>query len=345
MRLQTMLVLTVLASGASTMTATAETHMIGLYNTSFVPSVVDAQPGDTIRWEYVTGYPHTATSGANCTPDGLFDSGSLNSPGDFFEWIVPDDAASQVPFFCDPHCISGMEGVINVVGNMEIGLVDISDIYEVIFSHNEETGYSSISIAGNSMGTYAIGVEISGADIPVDINAWAGVNSLYDLDQDQSTSLSGNQTISLGHGNKYIFSGSNPGFTLSWPDEPNTSEGLASLGCGDCSVHMAGDGFSIRAVSGTVSFNGPGELAMTRIGEGVTSSTMSLPPNGEEGTVSIPDTGGAVILNEVGGPAWLLINTNSGGGGNDCPEDIDNSGRVDVGDLLAVIAAWGTICP
>ena len=334
-----------LASGASTLTATADIHVIELYSTSFVPAEVVARAGDTIRWEYVTGYPHTATSGVDCTPDGLFASGSLNSPGDFFEWVVPDGAASQVPFFCEPHCNNGMEGVINVVGNMEIGLVDISDLYEVVFFHDEETGYSSISLAGKGEGTYAIGVEISGNDVPVDINAWAGVNSLYNIDQDQSTSLSGNQTIQLSDGNRYMFSGSNPGFTLSWPDEPSSDEGVASLGCGDCSVHMAGDGFSIRTVSGTVSFNGPAELPMTRIGEGVTSSVLTLPPNGEEGTVSIPVTGGAVILSEVGGPAWLLVNTSSGGDGNDCPEDIDNSGRVDVGDLLAVIAAWGTVCP
>ena len=44
--------------------------------------------------------------------------------------------------------------------------------------------------------------------------------------------------------------------------------------------------------------------------------------------------------------AWLLVG--SGGGGDKpggCPEDIDGSGTVDVGDLLAVIAAWGSICP
>jgi hypothetical protein len=28
-----------------------------------------------------------------------------------------------------------------------------------------------------------------------------------------------------------------------------------------------------------------------------------------------------------------------------CPEDIDGSGQVDVGDLLAVIAAWGSNDP
>ena len=48
----------------------AETYVVEAYTMTFVPDVVNVQPGDVIRWEYVTGYPHDVTSGTKCMDDG-----------------------------------------------------------------------------------------------------------------------------------------------------------------------------------------------------------------------------------------------------------------------------------
>ena len=106
--ISTLLLTPIFAAGAL-----AETHAVYAYSTWFSPSEITVVPGDTIRWEYVTGYPHTVTSGMPCVADGLFD-GDLNGSGDVFEWVVPDDVPASIPYFCDPHCKMGMTAQINV---------------------------------------------------------------------------------------------------------------------------------------------------------------------------------------------------------------------------------------
>ncbi len=81
---------------------------------TFNPPSVNANPGDVIRFVR-TGGSHTATSGSNCSPDGLFDA-PLNLANPVFLWTVPQSAAgTTVAYYCNPHCFSGMDGVI-VVG-------------------------------------------------------------------------------------------------------------------------------------------------------------------------------------------------------------------------------------
>ena len=80
----------------------ADTYVVEAHSMTFVPDVVSVQPGDVIRWEYVTGYPHDVTSGMKCSHDGyLF----LDIPTvGYVEWTVPEDAPSEIPYFCDLHC-------------------------------------------------------------------------------------------------------------------------------------------------------------------------------------------------------------------------------------------------
>jgi plastocyanin len=94
-------------------TAFAETHTVFANDISFSPDAIDVAPGDTIVWQYNSGYPHTVTSGVACTADGLF-NGELQNGGDTFTWEVPLDASGDIPYFCEPHCQAGMTGVIGV---------------------------------------------------------------------------------------------------------------------------------------------------------------------------------------------------------------------------------------
>ncbi|MGY8753736.1 MAG: cupredoxin domain-containing protein, partial [Phycisphaerales bacterium] len=54
---------------ATNSVALSDTIIVEAHSTSFVPDVVTVQPGDVIRWEYVTGYPHDVTSGMKCSHD------------------------------------------------------------------------------------------------------------------------------------------------------------------------------------------------------------------------------------------------------------------------------------
>jgi len=83
--------------------------------TSFIPSSVTAQVGDTVRWVRSSG-SHTLTSGVGCGGEwGLLFDGFINSSYPIFEWIVPASVAgTTVPYFCIPHCLIGMIGEIVV---------------------------------------------------------------------------------------------------------------------------------------------------------------------------------------------------------------------------------------
>jgi glucose/arabinose dehydrogenase len=80
----------------------------------FDPPIVTIKPGDTVRWTNQGSMIHTSTSGQNCTPDGLWNSGFL-APGASFSRVF--DEPGTFPYICDiaSHCeVNGMEGAIVV---------------------------------------------------------------------------------------------------------------------------------------------------------------------------------------------------------------------------------------
>jgi len=92
--------------------AATHTVMVGTAGTNFDPVNVDVAPGDTIEWVHVSG-SHTVTSGTPCTADGRFNQ-TLPSGGSV-NYVVPmAEPDGVIPYFCIPHCASGMTGTITV---------------------------------------------------------------------------------------------------------------------------------------------------------------------------------------------------------------------------------------
>jgi plastocyanin len=99
----------------------AKVWTVDVADFSFSPSNLTVMAGDTVRWEWISG-SHTTTSGTSCSANGLWNAtiSSLNqsfqrqfgSPGSF-------------PYFCVPHCFSGMTGTITV--EMVTGILDGRD--------------------------------------------------------------------------------------------------------------------------------------------------------------------------------------------------------------------------
>jgi plastocyanin len=336
----------------------AETHVVEAYSTTFVPDSVTVAPGDVIRWEYVTGYPHSVYSGSNCTWDGYLAFNGLNSPGDFIEWTVPDDAPNEIPYFCQLHCGNGMTAMINVetpepLGDMQIGFVTIvnADIMEYTFLGDS----SLISILGDSIAgsSFNLGVEIEGYDIDVELTVYAtgtGLVNLLDITAGTDEPL-GSGTLTLLAGQRYMFHGNagqkgTMGFNIIWPFEDMDEEGdMTGISLqGDATVSANGDSIMFtttsEAFNNFVTFEGETEMMMTVIG-GVTSSTLTLPANGDEGLVAIP--AGTHII-ELTGFAVLTLDMSEDDGGG-LPEDVNGDGVVDVTDLLAIIGAWGATSP
>ncbi|TWT40601.1 hypothetical protein RAS1_43140 [Phycisphaerae bacterium RAS1] len=127
------------------------THDVQVLNFRFVPSTVQVLPGDTVRWTWLTG-SHTITSGVDCTPDGRFDM-PMNSLNTMQTYVIPADAPPTIQYFCMPHCIGGMDALIQVLdpcagvvcadANCD-GIVDILDINAFILAVQSQTAWEAM---------------------------------------------------------------------------------------------------------------------------------------------------------------------------------------------------------
>ena len=339
--------------------AVAETHLVEAYSMSFVPEVVAVQPGDVIRWEYVTGYPHDVTSGSKCSHDGYLYLDIPDMPGGFVEWTVPEDAPSEIPYFCELHCGSGMTGVISVElpqGSMHIGIVTITNPTNMTYTLNsDDTGTISIEGAATNSSSFALGVDIEENDVDAEITVStigsASVN-IIDIDTGVDTSLTSG-TYTLLSTKKYMFYGDADSsskdlfvFTITWP-ETGFEDGvkMAGLNFSNSTISSMGDSTMFTASGSTstgyVFLEGEGEMFLGLVGD-VTSATLTLPASGEEGIVTVPAGTHTIAL---AGYGMLWIPEDGDGGGSDFPEDVTGDGVVDVTDLLAIIAVWGATSP
>jgi plastocyanin/uncharacterized Zn-binding protein involved in type VI secretion len=93
------------ASGATV------TVMVGPNCFCFAPSSVTIHPGDTVQWTWSSS-GHTSTSGTPGSPNGLWDSGFLNSGQTFSHTF---NTAGSFPYYCTAHgqCC-GMVGTVTV---------------------------------------------------------------------------------------------------------------------------------------------------------------------------------------------------------------------------------------
>ncbi len=91
-------------SGGTTPAAT-----IAASNFMFAPATVTVKVGDTVRWTF-NGF-HNVVSGAECMGDGKFTSGLPMAVTTFDHTFTE---AGTFPYFCQPHCSSGMKGTVTV---------------------------------------------------------------------------------------------------------------------------------------------------------------------------------------------------------------------------------------
>ena len=109
-----------MVSASGTMgAATVAVQVAPSGDTSFSPSSVSIQPGDTVQWVWKSkSMPHSVTSSG-----GLFDSGVHQSNTFTFSHSFP--AAGTFPYFCTVHPIL-MKGTVTVVASASAKLSNIS---------------------------------------------------------------------------------------------------------------------------------------------------------------------------------------------------------------------------
>jgi plastocyanin len=92
---------------ATTATAAAT---VTVKSNQFDPPTVTVKVGDTVRFTWGGG-THNVVSGTNCTSDGKFTSGAVQSSGSYDQKFTE---AGTFEYFCTPHCSMGMTGKVVV---------------------------------------------------------------------------------------------------------------------------------------------------------------------------------------------------------------------------------------
>jgi plastocyanin len=105
------LVMVLLAIGSS---ARATNWSVEIVDFQFSEPLLSIQTGDSVTWTCTTASGHTVTSGTNCNPDGLFNSGTLGL-NDTFGYRF--NAEGDFPYYCIPHCLGGMTASVHVETN------------------------------------------------------------------------------------------------------------------------------------------------------------------------------------------------------------------------------------
>lgn len=107
-----------LAAGSGALATNWEVEIVDF---QFLPSPLTIAAGDSVTWHnnVITG--HTVTSGSGCSADGLFNSGTLGLD-DLFGFRF--ETSGSYPYFCIPHCLSDMRGVVEVETNPPATLIN-----------------------------------------------------------------------------------------------------------------------------------------------------------------------------------------------------------------------------
>jgi plastocyanin len=104
---------------ATTSAAAEVVHEIRVVDHRFIPASLTVNEGDTVRWVWEADF-HNVVSGNIFSPDGAFQSATLNRGGSF-EMVFDRNLLRSFPhsgnvykYYCEPHAAMGMTGSITV---------------------------------------------------------------------------------------------------------------------------------------------------------------------------------------------------------------------------------------
>jgi plastocyanin len=133
--------------------ATTIQVQVGQGGMKFTPANVMVQVGDTVQWVW-DGIGHSSTSGTPGHPDGLWDSGILNTGATFSFTFT---SAGTFNYYCTPHgACCGMVGSVTVTE-----AVDTVTITKAIWSSSQML-LTVLATDSNSTATLTCSVTSTG---------------------------------------------------------------------------------------------------------------------------------------------------------------------------------------
>lgn len=100
----------------------AQTTSVNIVDFAFSPADITISEGTTVMWSNGSASVHTSTSGTDCSNDGIWDSGNI-SPSETYTMTFDSDSEGFYPYFCIPHCATGMTGSITVESSTSADVV------------------------------------------------------------------------------------------------------------------------------------------------------------------------------------------------------------------------------
>jgi plastocyanin len=188
----------------------------------FADSSAAINPGDQVVW-VSTGGIHTVTSGTvdgggTGTPDGRFDSGSIqSSKNGCFSW--KSSGSGSVAYYCAPHAQFGMVGRLRILGTS----VPVSDfrISEVRWTTAHDHDFIEIANLGDATGNLGLyRLSVSGKS-PLTVGVQTGQTTLRDILVPSGSRV----TVYLNT------TGTNTATTIYWPGVALDPAGSAALYC------------------------------------------------------------------------------------------------------------------
>jgi len=150
---------TVAASLGWASISTADVVEVRQVGIEFIPSRVEIQTGDTVRWLWGDDF-HTVTHGTGCTPEPqpLFDA-PLDPEHMSFEFTFNDPG--DVSYFCRPHCKLLMAGVVVVQGEAKL---ECDGIKKAKFKCRRGTVKWAVTLADNRNEGRKLIINLAGPD-------------------------------------------------------------------------------------------------------------------------------------------------------------------------------------
>ena len=106
-------ILTAMLDNVTTHAATFAVVIMGGDFPKFSPANITIAPGDTVIWYWPSMIcTHSVTSGSNCKPDGLFDSGTHSAAN--YTYSRTFNSPGTFPYFSSTECDKGTVGQITV---------------------------------------------------------------------------------------------------------------------------------------------------------------------------------------------------------------------------------------
>ena len=162
----------------SLLTAFATTYVVTNVGTTFSPSTLTINKGDTVDFQLISSHNVVEVSQATWNANGNTSDGGFSLP--YGGGKLKFSQAGTFYYVCQPHAAIGMKGTITVLDQMGIESINLADQFKVIAMPGLNSIRISYNLKQSSVMKYSI-YKLSGEKVYSKITAKHEVGEVNDL--------------------------------------------------------------------------------------------------------------------------------------------------------------------